>query len=88
MSTSATYFDEMGDRKNGVRDAYKALARWMDDNPSDFFKQRSTEAELIFQRLGITFVVYGEEGSTERLIPFDIIPRAFTAAEWSRLAEG
>ena len=35
------------------------------------------EAEGIFRRLGITFAVYGSDEGTERLIPFDIIPRIF-----------
>jgi uncharacterized circularly permuted ATP-grasp superfamily protein len=38
--------------------------------------------------MGITFAVYGEAEATERLIPFDIIPRILTAAEWARLAKG
>ena len=46
------------------------------------------EAEGIFRRLGITFAVYGSEEASERLIPFDIIPRVFAAAEWRRLTIG
>jgi uncharacterized circularly permuted ATP-grasp superfamily protein len=49
---------------------------------------RKTEAEHFFRRIGITFNVYGDAQGTERLIPFDIIPRILTAAEWSRLAAG
>jgi uncharacterized circularly permuted ATP-grasp superfamily protein len=47
---------------------------------------RREEAEMIFRRVGITFAVYGakdEDGAgTERLIPFDLIPRIIPAAEW------
>ena len=46
------------------------------------------EAEAMFRRLGITFAVYGEEEASERLIPFDIIPRVFAASEWRRLSAG
>jgi uncharacterized circularly permuted ATP-grasp superfamily protein len=46
----------------------------------------------VFRRVGITFAVYGdkdEDGSgTERLIPFDVIPRILTAAEWRLLEAG
>ena len=38
--------------------------------------------------MGITFLVYGLEGSNERLIPFDVIPRVFSAPEWDLLSRG
>ncbi len=46
------------------------------------------EAEALFRRTGITFAVYGSQEAAERLIPFDIIPRIISAAEWRRLALG
>ena len=42
----------------------------------------------MFRRTGITFAVYGMGEASERLIPFDIIPRIICAAEWRRLAQG
>ena len=42
--------------------------------------QKKQEAEALFRRIGITFAVYGEGGDTERLIPFDMMPRVFTEA--------
>ena len=36
----------------------------------------------MFRRIGITFAVYGEADATERLIPFDVIPRIMSGAEW------
>ena len=39
----------------------------------------------MFRRIGITFAVYGEADSPERLIPFDIIPRILAGGEWQRL---
>lgn len=42
----------------------------------------------MFRRVGITFAVYGDSGGTERTIPFDIVPRIFTANEWHRLERG
>ena len=53
---------------------------------------RREEAEVIFRRVGITFAVYGdkdEDGAgTERLIPFDLIPRIIPAHEWARMEQG
>jgi uncharacterized circularly permuted ATP-grasp superfamily protein len=42
----------------------------------------------MFHRVGITFAVYGEESGTERLIPFDIVPRIIPAQEWQMLEQG
>jgi uncharacterized circularly permuted ATP-grasp superfamily protein len=42
----------------------------------------------MFRRVGITFAVYGSEAGTERLIPFDIIPRIIPATEWETLHQG
>src|SRR6266852_626524 len=81
-------FDEMSTADGSVRPAYSALAEWLKRVPPDVLDYRRREAEFIFRRMGITFAVYGEAESTERLIPFDIIPRILTAAEWTRLAQG
>jgi uncharacterized circularly permuted ATP-grasp superfamily protein len=49
---------------------------------------KANNGELFFRRIGITFAVYGDEESTERLIPFDIIPRVLTKPEWTKLEAG
>jgi uncharacterized circularly permuted ATP-grasp superfamily protein len=75
-----------------VREPYRAYARWLAAQPPDVMQQRREEAEVIFRRVGITFAVYGakdEDGSgTERLIPFDLIPRIIPADEWRELKRG
>ena len=42
----------------------------------------------MFRRIGITFGVYGDKDAAERLIPFDIVPRLISRAEWRRLEAG
>jgi uncharacterized circularly permuted ATP-grasp superfamily protein len=81
-------FDEMRAEDGSVRAAYAALAQWLNRVPPDVLDYRRREAEFIFRRMGITFAVYGEAEATERLIPFDIIPRILTAKEWSLLSCG
>jgi uncharacterized circularly permuted ATP-grasp superfamily protein len=71
-----------------VRDVYKVFAEWQATVPAKEFERKRKEAELLFRRLGITFLVYGKESSTERLIPFDVIPRIFTAEEWQLIHDG
>ncbi|MBI3434407.1 MAG: circularly permuted type 2 ATP-grasp protein [Proteobacteria bacterium] len=84
----AVAFDEMSGLDGAVRPAYAELKRWLDEIPPDLLIRRHKEAEFIFRRIGITFAVYGEAEATERLIPFDIIPRILAAAEWKLLARG
>jgi uncharacterized circularly permuted ATP-grasp superfamily protein len=81
-------FDEMEAGGGDVRDAYRGLAAWLRWTPPEHFKIKRQEAEVLFRRIGITFAVYGEGGDPERLIPFDIVPRVLTAAEWSVLESG
>ena len=91
-------FDEMqrgagaGASDTAVRDHYAAYARWLAHQPAELMRARRDEAEVIFRRVGITFAVYGakdEDGAgTERLIPFDLIPRIIPADEWRMLRLG
>jgi uncharacterized circularly permuted ATP-grasp superfamily protein len=75
-----------------VREHYLQYARWLAEQPDDVMRARREEAEMIFRRVGITFAVYGakdEDGAgTERLIPFDLIPRVIPAAEWRSMEKG
>ncbi len=76
----------------GVRPHYEAYAKWLAGQPDTVMRSRRDEAEMIFRRVGITFAVYGakdEDGSgTERLIPFDLIPRIIPAHEWRSMEKG
>jgi uncharacterized circularly permuted ATP-grasp superfamily protein len=84
----ATAYDEMTTADGAVRPHYAAFAEWLADQPQETLARKREEADLVFHRLGITFAVYGEAEGTERLIPFDQIPRILHAAEWARLAAG
>ncbi len=72
-------FDEMRESDGRIRPAYKELSAWLEATKPDVLDYRRREAELIFRRIGITFAVYGEADSQERLIPFDVIPRILSA---------
>ncbi|WP_293862666.1 circularly permuted type 2 ATP-grasp protein [uncultured Alsobacter sp.] len=84
----ASAFDEMNGTGGSVREAYEGLKRWLDTVPADHIALRRSQAELFFRRIGITFAVYGDAEATERLIPFDIIPRVITKPEWQKLEKG
>ena len=81
-------FDEMKGGDGTLRPAYGELYRWLGEVPPDVLDYRRREAEVIFRRIGITFAVYGEADAHERLIPFDVLPRILSAAEWDVLRAG
>jgi uncharacterized circularly permuted ATP-grasp superfamily protein len=85
-------FDEMRAGEEALRDHYRSYDRWLRAQPPELMKARREEAEMIFRRVGITFAVYGakdEDGAgTERLIPFDLIPRVIPSAEWREMERG
>lgn len=85
-------FDEMNASGSSVRTHYADYQRWLVQQSPEVMQARRDEAEMIFRRVGITFAIYGdkdEDGSgTERLIPFDLIPRIIPAQEWARMEKG
>lgn len=89
-------FDEMYEQlpyaSAAVRNHYQRYDQWLAKQPGELMRSRREEAEMIFRRVGITFAVYGakdEDGSgTERLIPFDLLPRIIPAHEWASMEKG
>ncbi len=71
-----------------VRDHYREFCGWLQRQPAETIERKRAEADLTFRRVGITFAVYGDDAGTERLIPFDTIPRIIPAAEWKQLQTG
>ena len=75
-----------------VRDHYLDYAQWLGKQSQEYLRARSAEAEIVFRRVGITFAVYGDKdesgAGTERLIPFDLIPRIIPAHEWENMQAG
>jgi len=83
------FFNEMTASDSGaVRDHYRAFDAWLQRQPPERIERKRAEADLTFRRVGITFAVYGDGAGTERLIPFDTIPRIIPAHEWAALQAG
>ena len=83
------FFNEMyAEGAGNVRAHYGEFENWLAEQPAETVARKRVEADLIFRRVGITFAVYGNNAGTERLIPFDIIPRIIPAHEWSQLQKG
>ena len=77
-------FDEHG----APRPHYGTFHTWLGNQSQALMSLKRAEADLIFRRVGITFAVYGDDLGAERTIPFDQVPRIFTAKEWADLETG
>lgn len=81
-------FDEMKAADGGVRPPYRSYEHWLLSVAPETLPAKHAQADELFRRLGITFAVYGDDEGTERLIPFDPIPRILGHGEWQRLSDG
>ncbi len=81
-------FDEMHADGRTIRPPYRHYASWLHSLDVAELARRHEEADVLFRRLGITFNVYGADGGVERLIPFDVVPRILSAAEWDIISRG
>jgi uncharacterized circularly permuted ATP-grasp superfamily protein len=82
------FWDEMFEGPGRVRPVYRALARALATLSTSEVERRQHAADLSFQARGITFAVnQGPEG-VEKIMPFDLVPRIITAAEWRTIERG
>jgi uncharacterized circularly permuted ATP-grasp superfamily protein len=81
-------YDEMFQGKDTPRTQYEPLYHRLLELPAAEFRERQQMADLAFLNQGITFTVYGSNDGTERIFPYDLIPRVITAEEWSTIERG
>jgi uncharacterized circularly permuted ATP-grasp superfamily protein len=82
------FFDEMFGEHAHPRIAARALIQFIDALPDGELLRRQRSAERALLNLGITFNVYGDSAGTERIFPFDLVPRIVSAAEWQGIERG
>ncbi|MEY3607548.1 MAG: hypothetical protein RLZZ447_336 [Verrucomicrobiota bacterium] len=84
------FFDEMFTRPEDgrVRQHYQRLAEGLAALAPAEFDRRRAAVDAAFLRRGVTFTVYNDAQGTERIFPFDLIPRIIPAAEWRRIEAG
>lgn len=83
-----TAYDEMFDAAGDPREQYTLLYQRLLELSSRDLQQRQGYAELTFLNQGITFTVYGDNEGTERIFPYDLLPRLITSAEWAVIEQG
>jgi uncharacterized circularly permuted ATP-grasp superfamily protein len=81
-------YDELFDASRQPRPHCRALVEALLASSLPQLRQHQTEADKAFLTQGITFTVYGDEAGTERIFPYDLLPRIITAGEWATIERG
>ncbi len=82
------FYDEMFDAEGRPRPGTEAVVERFNDLPLEELWRRQQSAEKALLQMGITFSVYGDEQGTERIFPFDIVPRIIAHNEWMDMEAG
>ena len=83
-----SFFDEIFDDKDDVREIYKSLFELFKAKSAEDFDQLNKSAKSSFLNQGITFQVYKEDQMKEQIFPFDLFPRLIPANEWEHIEKG
>ena len=84
----AAAFDEFSNPDGSPRAHYAGLARTLAEIVESEFRERVEAVNRLLLERGVTFTVYSDDRGTERILPFDLIPRIVPANEWDRIARG
>ncbi len=82
------YFDELFGEGGIPREGAALFADRINALPIGELTRRQKAAEAALLQMGITFAVYGDKSGTEKIFPFDIIPRIIEAHDWDHLERG
>ena len=81
-------YDEMFAGPDRLHSHYEPLLENFLSLPADELRRRKNSADMSFLNQGITFTVYGRDEGTERIFPYDLLPRIITSAEWEVVERG
>jgi uncharacterized circularly permuted ATP-grasp superfamily protein len=82
------FFDEMVAPGDQMRPHYARFRELFQALTLDEFNNKRQSVDLAFLRQGVTFNVYGDSAGTEKIFPFDLLPRIIPAKEWEFLERG
>ena len=85
---SEGFFDEMFDGEGKVRPHYQRILERFTEMDAQTFERKRALAEKAYLNQGITFTIYSGDEGTERIMPFDLVPRIIPADEWNLLERG
>jgi uncharacterized circularly permuted ATP-grasp superfamily protein len=82
------FFDEMFEGPGQARPHYRLLAERLAGMGREQLEERVRVANSFFLTQGIGFTVYGDDAGTDRIFPFDLVPRIVPADEWDAIERG
>jgi uncharacterized circularly permuted ATP-grasp superfamily protein len=81
-------YDEMFEPSGAPRASYQGLHERLSEMSPQELRRRQQAADASFLHQGITFTVYGRQEGTEKIFPYDILPRIITSTEWATIERG
>ncbi len=82
------FFDEMAITAGQVRPHYQPVVEGLREISKEEYQHKQAAVEAAFMRGGITFTVYSDDQGTERIFPFDCVPRIIPEQEWKLIEQG
>lgn len=86
--TTGNFYDELINTDGEPRPDAQQLVEHINALPQHELRNRQKAAERALHQQGITFSVYGDKKGTEKIFPFDVLPRIITSNEWTSLELG
>jgi uncharacterized circularly permuted ATP-grasp superfamily protein len=83
-----SHYDELFQSDGQPRQSAIPLINRLGSLPDEELRQRQQAADAALLQMGITFAVYGSEAGTDRIFPFDIIPRIVDPLDWEYIERG
>ncbi|QDT04558.1 hypothetical protein K227x_29500 [Rubripirellula lacrimiformis] len=82
------FFDELVDDRTVARPDAESLVALINSLPPEELLRRQNAIERSLYQMGITFTVYSDEAGTEKIMPFDVVPRIISAMLWQHIEAG
>ncbi|KAA5544410.1 circularly permuted type 2 ATP-grasp protein [Roseiconus nitratireducens] len=82
------FYDELVDENNIARPDAESLISLFNNLPPGELSRRQHAIERALYRMGITFTVYSDQAGTEKIMPFDVVPRIVSAMLWKHIDAG
>ena len=82
---NSRFYDEIFTENNEVREVYEKLFNLFSEYSVNDFANLNDKAKDAFFNQGITFQVYGDKETKEKIFPFDLFPRIIGHKEWQKI---
>jgi uncharacterized circularly permuted ATP-grasp superfamily protein len=82
------FYDELFDAPGSPRPEVVPLIDRINSLSIEEIRHRQQAAQIALFKMGVTFNVYSDNQGTEKIFPFDILPRTIAASEWQVLEQG